>query len=154
MQTAAAPIELKSPSEAQNASYLRCLQIDAARAAVRGEGRCGKVSDSMEREHAFHSAVVDRALSDGVGFDRMAFGDVEPAQDAWEGQPLEVEPCEFWMLWTKDGRLPRFIHSTYQAAEAECERLCRKFPGKKFIILEAVSKRRLPSPLVQAAEAA
>jgi hypothetical protein len=60
--------------------------------------------------------------------------------------PLVIEPCEFWMVWTKHGkRPPRYAHSTYQSAEAEVERLARKHPGRKFFILEAVSKRHFPA---------
>lgn len=71
--------QLKAPTEAQNASYLRCLQIDARVFHERMKGQSGLLTADLRAEHEAHAAVVSAALNDGVGFDRMAFGDVLPA---------------------------------------------------------------------------
>lgn len=62
-------------------------------------------------------------------------------EDGFMAPELIVEPCEFWMVWTKTGHLPRVFHQTEAAALAEAERLARhRLPGKKFIVLRAYTK--------------
>lgn len=59
---------------------------------------------------------------------------------------LVIEPCEFWFVWTKTGRIPRFTHNTKEAAEAEADRLARKHAGgKKFIVLQGYRKCHVPA---------
>lgn len=55
-----------------------------------------------------------------------------------------TEPCEFWMVWTKTGKMPKCIHNTSADAIAEAERLSRKTPGRKFIVLRAFTKMHAP----------
>lgn len=45
-----------------------------------------------------------------------------------------------FMVWTKTGRPPKFAHGSLAAAEAEAVRLAELHPGKKFIVLQSVSK--------------
>lgn len=48
----------------------------------------------------------------------------------------------FWMVWNMSGEgIPWFQHFTEESAEVEAERLARKCPGQKFIVLEAKSLR-------------
>jgi hypothetical protein len=67
---------------------------------------------------------------------------------------LEIETAEFWFVWTKTGHMPRKAHETLDAAETEATRLARLQPGKKFIVLQAVSKFRVTPEAAQDAEAA
>jgi hypothetical protein len=60
---------------------------------------------------------------------------------------LVVEPVDFSFVWTKKGHLPRVAHHREDAALAEAERLARKNPGTKFIVLRAVHKLHIPSKL-------
>ena len=53
---------------------------------------------------------------------------------------LVVETCRFWMVWTKTGHAPVRTHAMQASAEDEADRLARKFPGKKFIVLESRRK--------------
>lgn len=53
---------------------------------------------------------------------------------------VKHETPEFYMVWTKKGRIPRMAHHTRAKAEAEAERLALLNPGKKFIVLQAVNK--------------
>jgi len=62
---------------------------------------------------------------------------------------LKMEPTEFWFVWTKNGRVPRFVHHTAELAEAEATRLAAKFPGRKFIVLRAYAKFSV-APAVEA----
>lgn len=68
-----------------------------------------------------------------------------PVMEVRQGLVEEVKP--FWFVWTKKGHVPKRCHDTRGSAEAEAERLARKCPGKKFIILEAVSKVHQPWPV-------
>jgi len=54
------------------------------------------------------------------------------------------EDCEFYMVWTKTGHKPRFIHGDEGSAVAEAERLARLHPGKKFIVLKGYRKMVCP----------
>ena len=54
--------------------------------------------------------------------------------------PVREENVDFWMVWTKTGRSPRFTHNTEEAAVREAQRLALKHPGKKFIVLWARRK--------------
>jgi len=56
------------------------------------------------------------------------------------------EPVSFWTVWTKTGHVPRKTHSTAADAEAEALRLAALHPGKKFIVLHAVSKLSYAAP--------
>lgn len=54
---------------------------------------------------------------------------------------LNGEPVDgFFMVWTKGGRKPRFIHGTRDLARTEAERLARLHPGQKFIVLAGWEK--------------
>lgn len=46
----------------------------------------------------------------------------------------------FFMVWNKRGRSPKAVHNTRDRATTEAARLAAKFPGEKFIVLEAVDK--------------
>ena len=50
------------------------------------------------------------------------------------------EPSKVWMLWTKHGWWPRFVHISYDEARAQAEELARQHPGWKFHVLQAVEK--------------
>lgn len=56
-----------------------------------------------------------------------------------------LEPVEFFFVWTKKGRVPRFTHQTRESASAEAIRLAEKHPGRKFIVLRAEGKFSLAS---------
>lgn len=81
------------------------------------------------------SEIPADAASDGAGGLAVA---VMP------GLVTEINP--FWFIWTKKGHVPKFTHDTRAAAETEASRLAALCPGKKFIVLEAVSKVHLPLP--------
>ena len=58
---------------------------------------------------------------------------------------LITEPCEFWMVWTKTGHIPRRMHNTQAEAEAEADRLASLKPyGKKYIVLRGYRKCHIP----------
>lgn len=59
---------------------------------------------------------------------------------------LVIEDCKFWMVWTKTGHPPRRTHAMQSSAEDEADRLARKFPGRKFIVLRGERKCHVPSP--------
>ena len=59
---------------------------------------------------------------------------------------IRTEPCQFWFVWTKRGRVPRYAHSSYTDACNEAMRLARKHPGRKFIVLEGVAKFSIGGP--------
>jgi hypothetical protein len=61
------------------------------------------------------------------------------------------EDVDFAFVWTKHGRLPRVAHGTDEDALREAERLARKNPGRKFIVLHAHTKLHLPSPAKETA---
>ena len=50
------------------------------------------------------------------------------------------DEVETWCVWTKTGRRPSFFHPSREKAEAEAERLAAKCPGKKFMVMQVVSK--------------
>lgn len=66
---------------------------------------------------------------------------------------LIIEECEFWFVWTKTGRIPRFTHNTAAGAEAEADRLAHKHPGKKYVVLRGYRKCRVAVESAQPAEA-
>lgn len=72
-------MELSAPTPAQNAAYRRALQIERSRFDERRAGRSGYLPAALEAEARDCDAVISAALSAGVGFDRMSFGDVEAA---------------------------------------------------------------------------
>jgi hypothetical protein len=51
-----------------------------------------------------------------------------------------AEPVDFYMVWTKTGYPPRRAHDSLDAAQTEARRLALQHPGKKFIVLQALSK--------------
>lgn len=53
---------------------------------------------------------------------------------------LIVEAVDFSFVWTKKGALPRVTHHREDVALAEAERLARKNPGAKYIVLRAHTK--------------
>lgn len=53
---------------------------------------------------------------------------------------LHMEAASFWFVWTKTGHVPRKAHNSCADAEMEAIRLARQCPGKKFIVLQAVTK--------------
>jgi hypothetical protein len=55
-----------------------------------------------------------------------------------------------WCIWTKTGRRPAFFHPTQELAEAEAARLAERTPGKKYLVMQVVSKFGL-DPLAQLA---
>lgn len=59
---------------------------------------------------------------------------------------IEHETTEFWCVWTKRGKNPKFIHPTEESATEEAKRLALKRPGQKFIVLRATDKYRVPLP--------
>lgn len=68
-----------------------------------------------------------------------------------EAAALIVEPAEFWFVWTKTGRVPRFAHDTRAKAEQEAMRLARLHPDRKFIVLAAETKFSAQPPQTEAA---
>lgn len=73
-------ITLKQPTDAQNAAYLQCLRVDRFSFDERRAGRSGLLNVEQRAQHQAAGAIVGAALDDGVGFDRMDFGDVETGQ--------------------------------------------------------------------------
>lgn len=67
---------------------------------------------------------------------------------------LKMEAVEFWTVWTKKGRIPRFLHQSAESAEKEATRLAGLNPGKKFIVLRAYAKFSTEPAVEQVAEAA
>ncbi len=63
-------------------------------------------------------------------------------------QTLTREDCDFHMVWTKNGRVPRFRHNTQVDADKEAERLALLNPGRKFIVLHATHKVAAPADQV------
>lgn len=55
------------------------------------------------------------------------------------------ESMNVWVVWNKNGRAPRFFHKEQDGAEAEAARLALKVPGRKFIVLQMVSKFSIAS---------
>ena len=60
----------------------------------------------------------------------------------------------FWLVWSPTGVLPpRMKHATYQAAEAEAQRLALRNPGQSFFVLRMESRSVLPTVLTTHSEA-
>ena len=57
-----------------------------------------------------------------------------------EKPELFTRSANFWFVWTKKGKKPTFIHTDYEAARAEAERLAVLRPGATFILLHAREK--------------
>lgn len=72
------------------------------------------------------------------------------ADEQAASRALIEEGVDFYMVWTKTGRVPRYAHGYREAAEAEAKRLALLSPGKKFIVLHSVSKHSAPAPAVEA----
>lgn len=51
-----------------------------------------------------------------------------------------MEPKDVWCIWTKKGNRPRSFHATPERAHAEAERLARRNPKCKFIVMHMVGK--------------
>lgn len=66
-------------------------------------------------------------------------------RDNETSRALIAEGVDFYMVWTKTGRVPRYAHSTRESAVHEAERLAEIHPGKKFIVLKAESKHSVPA---------
>jgi hypothetical protein len=56
------------------------------------------------------------------------------------------EKPRFFMVWNKDGGAPTVAHNTRNAATVEAERLAARYPGRKFIVLQAIDKISTPAP--------
>lgn len=52
----------------------------------------------------------------------------------------EVKP--FWMVYGVGQGAPTYQHPSPHAAKTEAERLARSYPGKTFVILEAIATVR------------
>lgn len=61
-----------------------------------------------------------------------------------ERTELEAVACEFWMVWTKAGRPPRFRHNLRESALVEAKRLALANPGRTFIVMRGEEKFRVP----------
>lgn len=44
----------------------------------------------------------------------------------------------FWLVWNPQGHEPQARHDSEQSAEREAERLAKKHPGQRFIVLRPV----------------
>lgn len=44
-----------------------------------------------------------------------------------------------YFVWSPQGRIPKFEHSTYELAYAEMLRLCKAKPGNSFMVLQNAS---------------
>lgn len=64
--------------------------------------------------------------------------------EAPENPRAEREAVDTWCIWTKTGRRPSFFHPTREKAEKEAARLAAKRPGKKFLVMQVVSKFGVP----------
>jgi hypothetical protein len=47
----------------------------------------------------------------------------------------------FYLVWNKDGSAPRVKHDNFVSARVEAERLARRNPGERFIVLQSVCAR-------------
>ena len=65
---------------------------------------------------------------------------VDTTSDSAAAPELKVEGVDFFYVWTKSGRTPRYAWTTQAEAEGEAERLARQHPGRKYIVLRAVAK--------------
>lgn len=64
---------------------------------------------------------------------------------------MKYEYPEFYFVWTKKGHVPRKTHTTGEKAMKEAERLAKLHPGRKFIVLKAVTKVSVDAPEREAA---
>lgn len=53
---------------------------------------------------------------------------------------VTCEEMATWCVWNKSGHRPKRFHNTREEAEAEAQRLARKRPGHKFIVMQMVGK--------------
>jgi hypothetical protein len=102
--------------------------------------------DGNDGDHALNR-LLD--LFDGPS-QRLAEGTAQAVVAAAEAKPdigpdIRLETVDFWFVWSKHGHLPRVTHHTEAAAVREAERLARKNPGRKFIVLRAEHKLSLPA---------
>lgn len=56
--------------------------------------------------------------------------------------------AKFWLVWREGGGCPTFSHDNLLAARMEANRLAGKHPGDRFIVLEAIEARTLPTSIV------
>jgi len=68
-----------------------------------------------------------------------------------------ADPGAFYLIWTKNGRNPRFSHTTLESAEAEVRRLALRHPDKRWFIVKAIQRvwvNEAPDRVAQPAEIA
>jgi hypothetical protein len=83
----------------------------------------------------------------------QAVAEIAEPEELLVSVPVISEPVEFWFVWTKKGRVPRFAHHTQESAMDEAIRLARKRPDCKFIVLKATHKfRAFAAPIVPLVE--
>lgn len=58
---------------------------------------------------------------------------------------MDESASTFWMVWNPQAYAPTVKHQSFEAAEAEAERLARGNPGQTFYLLQAVQIRRVDS---------
>ena len=56
---------------------------------------------------------------------------------------------KFWMVYNPGNRGPTIEHGSLQFAEREAGRLAKENPGKKFVVLEAISVCKMHDVLWQ-----
>lgn len=56
------------------------------------------------------------------------------------GNAEHFRPVKFYMVWNKNGGPPKVTHETYHEAANAARSMARRFPGQKFIVLQAVRK--------------
>lgn len=44
-----------------------------------------------------------------------------------------------WLVWNQNGSSPSYQHHSIDSATSEAERLARRNPGERFIVLESVA---------------
>jgi hypothetical protein len=55
---------------------------------------------------------------------------------------------KFWMVWRVGGQGPTKKHGSLEEAKAEAERLAISFPGRQFMILEAITYCEIKNPVL------
>lgn len=61
---------------------------------------------------------------------------------------MNVDLAGYFMVWNKNGYFPRYRHATFEAAQAEAERLAAKQPTDAFYVLHIVTRSSLvPMPI-------
>jgi hypothetical protein len=53
-----------------------------------------------------------------------------------------TKPAIFYLIWNPKRSAPTYMHSSYESALRESERLARMSPGQDFFILQAVSRTK------------